>query len=366
VFNLRAHIQKLAVNIYHYTPTGDFLQDMSSLHEVEYKYHIAKSVKFEGHNPKRRANILFSLKSALDTLIKSCAGQLLGVFDNWLSDHALTSPQDWAEARVRMLDSDEFDYLKDDENDSKLEMIPIVFYGPIEKRYKNRDEESYRLLRDAIDSGLPETTKFIHTCMKSWNSDMKDSEKENDEVIYYKDVDDFFYSIFSDYETMKYFLRNTSDDVIRNVTKEILANEIFPVWYAIWSKKGINETKKRIEQSANKLRMLASGRVTDTSMASAELNAIMNVEHQTGSMMDYVKNELGVNRHDLDGLSNVDPAIEAEWHRDLLETGFNPEYEPTPAQKALHSLYPIEEGRKMAWNAKMHRLGGIYDDRWRE
>ena len=47
------------------------------------------------------------------------------------------------------------------------------------------------------------------------------------------------------------------------------------------------------------------------------INIALNTSHQTGSMMEYVEQQFGVSKDDLDELSNIGEDKIAEWDKEI-------------------------------------------------
>ena len=74
---------------------SDFAHNLSDLYELEYKYSMLRAKKFRGLEA-RKNNILDRLEKELEARINKILPILRVVFRDWLTTHALLSPEKWA------------------------------------------------------------------------------------------------------------------------------------------------------------------------------------------------------------------------------------------------------------------------------
>ena len=93
----------IAGELWHQLPNGDAMIDkIKAIYELEYKYHALKNNpgKWTGM-PKRHSNTMNKMEGLIQKIASDIAGDLIKVFDQWLSKHALLSADKWAKGRIR-------------------------------------------------------------------------------------------------------------------------------------------------------------------------------------------------------------------------------------------------------------------------
>jgi len=327
----------------------DFESMLRALYELEYKYSMAKTRKFNGH-PKRRENIFEHLKQEFLEVASVVQNVLIQVFKKWLSSHALTDPQQWAAARLR--DNTDLEY-HEDTGENILGLFENMFYEYADRKGiklpssyggKTHIEPFFRQtwMQDIMPriNDFPELQKILELYLEDYKEmlqgDLADEGFEEfgkrmgqsfmDESTAYNwighlgtdsiDIADYIDSL----DTLVSAATNAGNWV--EVIEELYAKLVFPAWYNIWYQQGIKETRANIEKVYGQLTSAGTGTPEQLSMA---INIALNAAHQNGSMLEYVENDTGSNnlKDILSSLSSIDETRQREWNQDLYNVGFD-------------------------------------------
>jgi hypothetical protein len=117
----------------------------------------------------------------------------------------------------------------------------------------------------------------------------------------------------------------------------------FPIWYEFWKPQGIDQTRQRIENAYNMLKVVERQPI---SQALATINIVINSAHQTGDMLGYISDVTQDTTRDIrramDLLSNS--ADLTEWNKDLqtVQNTQNPKQVGLPPNTRNLMSDPIE------------------------
>jgi hypothetical protein len=311
------------------------LGNVYRLYELEYKLQALKRSQTAVSNPKRIENISNQIKQELTSSANILKKILLKTFSDWLKTHALTNPKKWAEQRYN-LDG----YMSEKEI---LETIASEYFRNIEGSYReHRDSEFLSVIEKNL-SKLPYTSSILNNVLKMYMKDeyttdpegtMENwnvsSPEEADKMIENADFNDVGLEyLIPDIESFVNIMSNHGD--LRSFYNELYAKLVFPVWYSYWKDRGIDNTRKHVQNVYNNLKKTTQ---TDLGNLIAWVNAALNTTHQTGSMLDYapfedndfiVKDENG----EEDGSYYAEKLLKAltdgdfneKWDKELLKAG---------------------------------------------
>jgi hypothetical protein len=366
----------------------DLAPNLTQLYEIEYKYSMLKHRTFIGL-PQRKKNIIKYLEKYASKLIKVAAGQLLGVYEEWLSHHAITNPEAWAKDRVEQseyygfagqlevmsseydrysyeklddtiidaiddmkelksnlraiykdisqMDKDELYDLENtrdeiqasiDELDVKVEELKQEL-SDIEDEYDNEDDEDKKVELVARRGEIQIEINYQDDTVRSnLEADLSDLEGEIEEfesrVKDAEDIDgvDLVYAVreYSEDGTVLGSLKNINlshEQLVLMVT-ELYQYCVFPMWFDFWRARGIVQTREKLEVAAKDLERMERQGFRDRKTF-GRFNEILNMTHQTGSMVEYVQNIYpDVTEDFLEDLSDMDTS---EFDDDLRKVG---------------------------------------------
>jgi hypothetical protein len=311
---------KVAVDDWHGLPKSDDMYDqLEAIYELEYKYHQIKNgeANWTG-NPKRYDNTLKAMGDLIKEIAADIAGDLLGVFENWLENHALLSAEKWAKKRVESID----DY--GEASGEEIYQAVLSEY----KRYKNgnfkkdlgglisNNINNMQGLSNWLDEYGQEEKNYRIEAKQEEDGDDYDEEAFEEELEYLDDPEEVWHMIMDNWgdEAFNQIPEYLLDDFAYYAYKDL----IFPYWLEHWKSKGIEETRKRVKATTKIINQIASQSISDVGKVTASLNRALNEAHQTGSMMDYVSEQYNVGETDLDNLSNMDVSA---WNKELKKMG---------------------------------------------
>tara|TARA_Y100000310_G_scaffold55023_1_gene50435 strand:+ start:17301 stop:18392 length:1092 start_codon:yes stop_codon:yes gene_type:complete len=297
---------------------GSFIDELNRVYELEYKRSMIINNEFQGME-ERKYNIIQKLEDELWEAIGNVKGTLLSVFSTWLKSHALTNPEQWAQARFDGLDekfgeemygeggeeqilqstiSEYMEYKNPGGNkfdpyhrgpsletgfsqiiqemSSSPEMFPSL--QPIQDLYIEGERE---YLYNAASSDVDEINDRFNTEFEDTDTDGAMEFIENVDLSDL-DISDYIYG--TDMESFIRLMQQAGVSLGQFVT-EINQNLIFPLWYGKWSQEGIDDTRAIVEDIYKRLQ-------TDTRDIGQELasvNIAINTTHQTGDMLDYLE-----------------------------------------------------------------------------
>lgn len=320
--------------------TCDFVKDLRIIYELEYKRSFLRLSPFKG-TERRKNNILRQIDAVLIEKIKNVEKVLLDVLEKWLSYHAITEPNRWAEARV---ESDQDVYGEDLK--TAFEDLASEFVKYNEKFISS--EDYLKKIQRAMEMLLLESKnlEFMEQVKEEnldayidWNL----SEVNNGSL---EDINMTFGKNFENEAEAEEFIRNLSVEDIdlesllpiydidsflayieemglgTQMLEEMYKKFVFPLWYDKWSKEGIDKTREAIEKI---YKLLSESSFDDISSYIANLNLAINAMHQTGAMSDYIQQELEQAGEEVDlveALNYLSTDLpEGKWRRQLKEIG---------------------------------------------
>lgn len=299
----------LATEEWYDLPEGDSLNDsIWALYELEFKYSQLKAHadKWQG-TPQRYDNTLNKMGELLLSVIEDVAEDLLPVYENWLSSHAITKPKKWAKARYK--DTHEFSTTEEIYQSMNYEY----------KRYANEDisKEINRVTKKHIDE-LPRLKTFLEAFSQEEKDrleedrDSYDEEEFEEQMKYLDSLEGTWENIMDAWGVDEFINSFVIHDPSLSEELFIFWYEkiIFPVWYGHWKDQGIDETRERVEDRYKELKELSGGSISDPQKAAGMINQAIQESHQTGEMMEYVSNHHDVDYDILEQLSDADTS---EW-----------------------------------------------------
>lgn len=302
--------------------------DLRRLYELEYKYNMIRTKPFKGM-PKRQENIIARMEDELEDLVEQITSNLEEVYEKWLSEHAITDPNEWAEARTRG-----YGDLGDDSmmwNVMVGEYIRYA-YGNPSNMYVDpsqaRAVES-KASREVLEKVAKANPSLFQVVINDWRNDMIDRAYE--EVEYAEEHEEEYdgntveqIENMSDADVMSDFLE--MDEVstllsngyfdMREIVKTAYKEAVFPQWYGHWKGMGIDATRKTIEDTYARL---MESKNQELPMQIAAINLALNAVHQTGDMVEYVQERSHEVTSDL--LQELSELDTEEWDQELRETG---------------------------------------------
>lgn len=316
------------------------------LYETEYKYNLLLTFPFTGMD-RRRRNVMSILEEVGQKVTGVLAEAFEVVFEEWLSAHAITRPEQWAKARLNDL-FEEYDYTM------LIELI-VSELG----RYLGHNSVVYdyllEMFQNVVDGkldGMPEIETFVETfgynvMIESMEIDLEevsngymDIEEWNE--IYgldAEDVDDAYDLIqtvnkdrfWETHEVADVYPFNEGLGALAQAVEgyfdqqgshraydffiELEQHFVFPVWFGHWEKQGIVKTRQTIEDIYRTLQEIDRLSIEKRFMI---INLAKNASHQTGSMMEYFEDRFGVGEQEMKELSNTDTS---EWDDELEKLG---------------------------------------------
>lgn len=328
---------KLA-QIWNIESDGSFSDELSRLYGLEYKSSMIKNNEFRG-NPQRKENILKKLNQELLESANNVRNPLINVFKNWLDNHALLSPQIWAQQRTFSQDS----Y---DEIDSLQSMQDVIYEYT---KYSNPNQNlSFRqkfnpdkTFNEMLQIALNNIQQYP-TLIKLRNIFFEGEKEDNLKQLELKEFNEMYITQFTDRYQMEEYIDNmdpnnfdladciysfgleefismASNHIdIEPFIMELYQNLVFPLWHNYWKEQGIEETRKNIEKIYKNL--LQTNKKSFGQIL-VDINIAINTAHQTGDMIEYIEEELQEEniRELFDGLSGGQNI--SKWNEELKEIG---------------------------------------------
>ena len=303
---------KIAVTDWHKLPLDDDLMGkIEAIYELEFKYYTLKNnpSKWNGH-PKRYDNILSKMEEMIKEVASEIADDLIEVFEDWLSKHAITNVKEWAKSRHEEneeIGGNEMEFIKDEYS-----------------RYVHGDFDSD--VAEQIGKAIDEMPN-LKSWLEDWGSEEKDhliamkeeneEEYDEDEFDYLDDPKEVWTNIVDNYGAEEAF--NLIPDWIKyDVAIMLYENLLFPAWFEKWSAEGIEDTRERVEQTTEILHNIASQSVSKIGDITVGINRALNEAHQTGEMLEYVQIRHDISKSKLDALSNREVD---DWKGELGDMG---------------------------------------------
>jgi hypothetical protein len=322
----------------HNADAAPFKASMFRMYELEYKLRALNDSPVLSTNPKRIENIKNGIIKELEKNCIYLRKVLLKTFANWLKKHALLKPKIWATERYN-------DFREEDEK-SQLDYLAYEYFRYANsKQYTSDEHLVFSIFFNGIDKNinkLPRLKEILNRNIKEYLQDQYDNEPEEmmqqwnvtteeDAQKYIENAEISDYGIEGvgyDKESFLYILdRHLSYNGFEHIIIELYENLVFPMWFKHWSERGIVETRANIE---NAYKNLKNANIKDLGNFIAQLSIALNATHQSGSMLDYVENDINEDRLDtaehqyytrelLDALSGED--FHQTWNDDIKESG---------------------------------------------
>lgn len=319
-----------------------FEDSIKSMSEIEYKLHALKTFPFSGM-PARQQNIQTNLEASLESVIGMLKEPLIQTFTTWLEHHALTDPSAWAEKRVNEFGDDNIcDSLGEEEalsgvvheyirykhgnemRANKEHDINAEFNEILDKAFDNPDDYHLDYLIDAYKDD--EETRYMDDLEELGYEEFGEiqgedfvSEEEAQQWIE-KTIEDFEY-IEHDY-TMESFASSYTNigGNLCQFIQDVYEHAVFPLWYDYWGSQGIDETRELVEEASD---MLNDANTLEEN--SAAINHAVDVQHQTGDMLDHMETYGGIDV-DVQAVKNTMDAIANgeyvdDWNSELVDAG---------------------------------------------
>ena len=292
----------------------DLLEELKIIYEWEYKYsQLKQSINIK--NEKRIQNVLKTINIKLKPILNSVSDKIQEVFANWLKQHALTSANTWATARVKEFDEMVGDY----------EYILSAAAGEY-KRYNGNPNIFYE---NAFIVSFEEFSDLIYDIKyeivsadedELENTEDKEERKDIQQRIDYINDLDITTDAKEALEFLENYLGQSAEEFLnQNATEDsvvaIYEKVVFPVWFKHWKKEGIVQTRKKVQQVYKDLKK--SKTESDLQKKIMYINIALNTSHQTGSMMDYIEQEHNISQSDLDELSDVSDSDLKAWNKEV-------------------------------------------------
>lgn len=286
---------------------------------------------FKGY-PTRRENMLKGIEKQARQVIADLVDMLQPVFENWLAEHALINPRDWAENLIKQECE-----INGGSPNAIAAMIYNFSYGGAHGQSRQNIDSSFiaENLDDAIQNNqAPAFAQWF----KQAKLDLQEADAENKDEYdtrpqeqideYYQNLE--FSDYFSDYyendgnEWLKFLSHVAKFTDIYEFAVEIAQFGFFPAWYSYWKTEGIDKTRENVENAYKMIKQVES---LPINQALVNINIIINTCHQTGGMIEYIveatsdyKNELYRAMQNLSNLTNSSPEI-ISWNKNLREVG---------------------------------------------
>ena len=256
----------------------DLLEDqLTRLSELEYKYSYVSHVS---------ASVSRNLENQIEECCKLIAKMLLPVFEDWLKDHAILNPYDWATARVK--------YWTD--SGESLETAVSNMEGEFE-RYSNEKVKGIIHYISNCDhfnwDKAPRFKEFIEAVIEDYEANQEQEDGEDaPQPLSVEDI-----RIDEHFETLSSLIECADNNFNgEEILIEIVEQTCFVVWFQKWEQEGIEETRETLERIALNLKNIDDFSGHDLVV---KINEAICCCHQTGSFLDdYIseKHE-GVNKN---------------------------------------------------------------------
>ncbi len=312
----------------------DFLNLLTAVYELEYKHSVLTNNPFAG-SPKRKENISKAIDERLWDVLDAIKQILIEVFRMWLSEHALTDPEQWATSRMTLLEEyyderdsgthltnliDEFiRYRPGGHMGSAFYIMMLEITDNIEA-YPTVQQVAVLLAEDRKQMMLEELASSGFEEFGSYHGQDFQTEEEAEKFIYQNigNIDDFLYEMVNDdLDNFSGILYKTG--LLEQFTHEVYKNLVFPMWYEHWREQGIDETRETVQNIYEKLES-----VEGLGNTISIINLAINTSHQTGGMSDYIE-QYGNMYISGDIVSHLNTLTQGdmieEWNEELREIG---------------------------------------------
>lgn len=310
---------------------GDFLNNLENIYELEYKYSFIHSNP--NIFPKRRDNIIRNIEENFRESLGAVVEPMIKTFEEWLKEHALLDADAWAKKRV------ESDKEREDSEEYIIYNIEHDFYG-YEERKKN-GQNIYDIISFALQEyeNMPNLKKLFECIGEEYIEGMEEDYNEEEIEQMKEEVKNpyFILEFVEDTYTpgkihSRYYVSpdkrknigftNLLDNNYCESNKDGIFYEIyrygaFPKWIERWKPRGIFETRKKIESAYNELKTVYN---MPMKFAVAAINIALNIQHQTGSMLDYLSEVANIPLEEyLKNLSDDAKGKALEWAKQINE-----------------------------------------------
>jgi hypothetical protein len=327
-------IIKLSQNILNIKPPSNLRENIHLVYETEYKLHMINS-KPNNIHPKRFENIKNFLMDNFKNSSKQVQHNLLILFEKWLAAHAILDPEQWGKTRLKEaidMNGDSLSNFKYNYGGSYLGIILDEFdhYSNINKNYSKsytsgiNNIKSFYSFINAINNIahlIPYLNKFIESLKQSLKNDYLISEPEEN----FDYIDDYGLSDIVEHlavdntdQLEELFKKYLEESEIFNIYSSISTILVFPLWYAYWEEKGIDDVRENVENTYNELKTLNVNNYKKTVQV---INRAIQTVHMGGDMLDYSQQYIGeeISLEDLTGLT--EGYLTKQWDDDLRNIG---------------------------------------------
>lgn len=328
-------------------------QELEALYELEYKHAQINIHDWDDEEPKE--DILELAEENIRVVTSSIAEKLASVFEDWLKQHAITEPKKWAKAQIQALQGEDPEY-PDVDPTQAIEGMANTYW-----RLTHEDQPTpyYQAgiatnffdsaMENAVLDRMPALKEWVETYMvesrQMAEEDWKEEEEEEEFEWPYEDDPQSFYEEYILGEKFSSHFENfiapneyEAWDILEDIEREI----VFSAWIDFWGPRGIKDTRRRVEKaSKDALHLSEIAGSESIGKVSVEINRLINIAHQTGTMIDYIENRWSeVNEEFLTDLSESDTEV---WDEELTEMGvlqeMDPEYETRRAAEAARAVF---------------------------
>lgn len=295
-------------------PSESLYRCIELSYEWEYKYRqITADPKLL---TKRKENTLNLIEKKMAPVFDFIIGALHETLYDWISEHNITDPSEWAYTR----------FIKPLSEDSGWKQVVYRLYDEWVEFDKTKTQ--IKVLLDFCKAELKDFKPFI--------ADLLDKEiiKEHNNGEYI--VANSLKSIKSNitWETLDLLEQiNTGlskDTIVRKIyvsdqaykkykskfehaITDYAEHYLFPKWYKYWYKAGFKNTYNRVVDLYNEANDYTD--FENFNKTIVLMHKLLNTTHQNGKMMDYVADHYDVSKDDLDNFSNVHNF--AKWNKEL-------------------------------------------------
>lgn len=298
-------------------PSVDLKEMLRVIYEWEYKYSRVLAFNIP---EQRKDNMLSKIEEKINPFISTVAEVLKSTYSTWLSFHAITDPDTWAEMWTNEL--------AEEGEDFQLGSMWTTYnqYG-----YSDENQKKYDLIAAlANDENVKKALdQFIMNEMDSISNDIDDiGEDEANErteelermLDSVEDMAEYFFNFYESAADLVEYLSNSGVS-IHEICFSMYRNVIFSKWYMHWESEGIDEI---VDNNTTILNELNNINNQSFKQKLATLSIALNGVHVTGDMLSHIAenypeftDELTTN--DLNDFSNTDEETIALWDEELRQ-----------------------------------------------
>jgi hypothetical protein len=325
---------------------GSFEDNLKDMAELEYKLYALNSWPFSGM-PQRQANISKKLEEELWGVLEELKPPLENTFSTWLSAHALTDPNQWAEQRMDPYGTGAYDYV---ESIGAAEALG----GVVDEYLNYKHNKQYHT--ESIAQGFSEMLSLALQEPEKYPSIQGLSDlyaRDHEEMLNNELYDQGFETFGENYlgeafeseEAAEAWIENQAENFdlsehmfdtgmedftasleyagisVERFMHELDQNLVFPMWMSYWGGMGIEGTRE-LAQEAYEMLQNASTR-QETIIA---INHAIDVNHQNGAMIEHMENYSGLDDVHPGRIKEMMDSIEGggfvpEWNEELKQIG---------------------------------------------